>query len=211
MNVRQGSPPLHYLPESASQTAGPYVHIGCVPSFAGLDGMYGGHDLGARMVSEDTKGARIAIEGRVFDGTGTPLRDALLEVWQADAQGRYPGRDGADPHFAGWGRQPTHGETGTFRFDTVMPGRVPWPDGRMQAPHVGLWIVARGINLGLYTRIYFEGDAANEDDPLLARIEHRSRVPTLLAREETDAGAGLPIWRFDVHLQGDAETVFLDV
>ena len=195
-----------WLPETASQTAGPYVHIGCVPSFAGLEGMYGGEDLGTGPLRADGHaGAAIAIEGHVLDGTGTPLRDALLEIWQADANGAFAGRDGADPHFTGWGRQPTDGETGLFRFETVKPGRVVWPDGRLQAPHVGLWIVARGINIGLYTRIYFDGDPANDDDPLLSRIEHRNRIPTLMARADGD------VWRFDVHLQGEKETVFFDV
>ena len=197
---------LGWLPETASQTAGPYVHIGCVPSFAGLEGMYGGEDLGTGPLCADGhEGEAIVIEGKVFDGTGAPLRDALLEVWQADANGRFAGHDGADPRFAGWGRQPTDGETGLYRFRTVKPGRVPWPDGRLQAPHVGLWIAARGINLGLYTRIYFDGDPANDEDPLLGRIEQRDRVSTLMARSDGNA------WRFDVHLQGDGETVFFDV
>ena len=197
---------MGWLPETASQTAGPYVHIGCVPSFAGLEGMYGGEDLGTGPLrAEGHAGEAIVIEGHVFDGTGAPLRDALLEIWQADAAGRFAGQEGADPHFDGWGRRPADAETGLFRFETVRPGRVPWPDGRMQAPHIGLWIVARGINLGLYTRIYFDEDPANAEDPLLARIEHRHRVETLMARRDGD------VWRFDVHLQGDRETVFLDV
>ena len=195
-----------WLPETASQTAGPYVHIGCVPSFAGLEGMYGGEDLGTGPLRKDGHaGEAIAIEGRVFDGTGAPLRDALLEIWQADANGSFAGQDGADEAFAGWGRQPVDAETGVFRFETVKPGRVAWSDGRMQAPHVGLWIVARGINIGLYTRIYFEGDPANEEDPLLQRIEHRGRIPTLMAKPEGD------VWRFDVRLQGEDETIFFDV
>ena len=193
------------LQETPSQTAGPYVHIGCAPSVAGLAGRDGADDLGAAMRREGHAGEAIAIEGRVIDGTGTPLRDALLEIWQADAAGRFAGQEGAEPHFDGWGRRPTDAETGLFRFETVRPGRVPWPDGRMQAPHIGLWIVARGINLGLYTRIYFDEDPANAEDPLLARIEHRHRVETLMARRDGD------VWRFDVHLQGDRETVFLDV
>ena len=197
---------MGWLPETASQTAGPYVHIGCVPSFAGLEGMYGGEDLGTGPLrAEGHAGEAIVIEGHVFDGTGTPLRDAMLEIWQADANGRFAGQDGADAAFSGWGRQPTDGETGLYRFETVRPGRVAWPDGRLQAPHLGLWIVARGINIGLYTRIYFEGDPANGEDPLLSRIEHRSRIPTLMAVRDGDA------WRFDVHLQGERETVFFDV
>ena len=195
---------LGYLPESASQTAGPYVHIGCVPSFAGLEGMYGGHDLGTdALAGEDADGERIVLTGRVLDGAGTPVRDALLEAWQPDAAGCFAGQEGADPAVRGWGRCPT-GPDGRWRFGTVMPGQVPWPDGRMQAPHVALWIVARGINVGLYTRAYFGGHAANEADPLLARIEQRSRIPTLMAREQDGA------WHLDIHLQGPEETVFFD-
>lgn len=196
---------LGRLPESPSQTAGPYVHIGCAPSAAGLDGMYGGRDLGAVMRRDGHAGEAVAIEGCVHDATGSPVRDALLEIWQADANGRFAGQAGADPAFDGWGRRPTDAETGLYRFETVRPGRVPWPDGRMQAPHIGLWIVARGINVGLYTRIYFEGDPSNDEDPLLARIEHRHRVATLMARPAGGA------WRFDVRLGGEDETVFFDV
>ncbi|QPH53645.1 protocatechuate 3,4-dioxygenase subunit alpha [Pontivivens ytuae] len=194
--------------ESASQTAGPYVHIGCVPSFAGLKGR--GPDLGAAMVTDATRGERITVEGYVYDGAGAPLRDALLEIWQADADGLYASpaetRGTADPVFTGWGRQPTDGETGLYRFETIKPGRVPWPDGRMQAPHLSLWLVARGINLGLATRIYFADEAeANAGDPLLARIDPPSRVRTLVAERQGDT------YCFNIHLQGPGETVFLDV
>lgn len=196
------------LRESASQTAGPYVHIGCVPTFAGLEGMY--PDLGKTMVGEGAKGERIAVEGHVHDGTGTVLKDAMLEIWQADAAGLYNSpsetRGTADPAFAGWGRQPTDGETGLYRFETIKPGRVPWPDGRLQAPHITVWLVARGVNLGLATRIYFaDEEDANAEDPLLGRIEHRSRVPTLIAARDGDT------YRFDIHLQGPKETVFFDI
>ena len=201
--------PLNRLKESPSQTAGPYVHIGCVPNFLGIDGVYEG-DLGKTMVNDETEGQRIAITGRVIDGTGTPLKDALIEIWQADSNGLYNSpsemRGTADPNFTGWGRQPTDLESGIFRFDTIKPGRVPFVDGRMQAPHVNFWIVARGINLGLNTRMYFADEAeANAEDPVLARIEHRVRVQTLLA-ERIDEG-----YRFDVHLQGDNETIFFDI
>lgn len=195
--------------ESASQTAGPYVHIGCTPNFIGNSGVYG-EDLGARMVNDRTKGERITVTGRVMDGAGTPLRDALVEIWQADAQGLYNSpsemRGVADAQFTGWGRQPADAETGAFSFDTVKPGRVPFVDGRPQAPHIGLWIVARGINLGLHTRMYFGDEAtANAEDPVLGRIEHKVRVPTLIAPRDGDT------YRFDIHLQGEHETVFFDI
>ncbi|SFR11205.1 protocatechuate 3,4-dioxygenase subunit alpha [Poseidonocella sedimentorum] len=201
---------MRYLKETPSQTAGPYVHIGCVPSFAGLEGMFGGRDLGDKMITGDAKGERITLTGHVHDGTGMAIRDALLEIWQADAAGLYNSpqerRGAADPHFTGWGRQPTDGETGRYRFETIKPGPVPWSDGRMQAPHILVWIVARGINMGLATRVYFDDEQeANAADPLLARIEHRDRIPTLLARREGDT------YHFDIHLQGPDETIFFDI
>ena len=200
---------LDRLRESPSQTAGPYVHIGLTPNFCGIGGVYPS-DLGATMVNEKTKGERIGLRIRVLDGTGTPLKDALIEIWQADADGLYNSpaelRGAADPNFFGWGRCPTDMDTGLCTFDTIKPGRVPSRDGRMMAPHITLWIVARGINLGLQTRMYFaDEEQANAEDPVLARIEHRSRVPTLIAARLDD------VYVFDIHLQGDKETVFFDI
>jgi len=199
---------LDRLKESPSQTAGPYVHIGLTPNFCGIGGVYAG-DLGLTMVNDQTKGERVSVRIRVLDGTGTPLRDALIEIWQADASGLYNSpaelRGAADPHFPGWGRQPTDMETGVCLFQTIKPGRVPFRDGRLMAPHISLWIVARGINIGLNTRLYFSDEAkANAEDPILARIEHRVRVSTLIAERQGDA------YVFDVHLQGEKETVFFD-
>ena len=201
--------PLNRLKESPSQTAGPYVHIGCVPNFSGIEGVYP-EDLGTTLVNDQTLGERVAVTGRVLDGTGTPLKDALLEIWQADHAGLYNSpsetRGTADPHFTGWGRRPTDMETGVFRFDTIKPGRVPFVDGRSQAPHISIWIVARGINLGLNTRMYFADEAeANKEDPVLGMIEHRVRVPTLIAERDGDT------YTFDIHLQGENETVFFDI
>ena len=197
---------LNHLKESPSQTAGPYVHIGCVPNFAGIAGVFP-QDLGSTMINADTQGERITITGCVWDGTGSPMKDALIEIWQADANGIFPGNDPrgpADPNFTGWGRTAGDYDTGEWSFDTIRPGAVPFPDGRMQSPHISLWIVARGINLGLHTRMYFP-DAAIDSDPILSRIEHRNRVPTLLA-EQTDQNS----YRFDIRLQGVDETVFFD-
>ncbi|MDX8479603.1 protocatechuate 3,4-dioxygenase subunit alpha [Mesorhizobium sp. VK24D] len=199
---------LDRLKESPSQTAGPYVHIGLTPNFCGIDGVYE-RDLGSTMVNDQTKGERIELRVRVLDGTGTALKDALIEIWQADASGLYNSpaelRGAADPNFLGWGRQPTDMETGICLFQTIKPGRVPFRDGRLMAPHITLWIVARGINIGLHTRLYFsDEEKANAEDPILARIEHRVRVPTLIAERQGDT------YVFDVHLQGEKETVFFD-
>jgi protocatechuate 3,4-dioxygenase alpha subunit len=200
---------LNRLKETPSQTAGPYVHIGCVPNFSGILGVYP-EDLGSSMVNDKTKGERITIRGNVIDGSGSLLRDALLEIWQADADGLYNSpsemRGTADPNFTGWGRSPTDMQTGEYVFHTIKPGKVPFRDGRPMAPHITFWIVARGINIGLHTRMYFPDEAAaNAADPLLARIEHRHRVATLVATGTA------PNYVFDIHLQGEKETVFLDI
>lgn len=198
------------LRETPSQTAGPYVHIGTVPTFAGLEGVYP-EDLGAGpLYREGVRGERITITGRVLDGMDAPVRDVVVEIWHADADGLYPSpaetRGRADPAFRGWGRSAAYGEEGAFRFETIRPGAVPLPDGRIMAPHVAFWVVARGINLGLHTRMYFpEEEAANAACPVLARIEHPARRRTLLARREGGA------YVFDIRLQGEGETVFLDV
>ncbi|MBZ9816151.1 protocatechuate 3,4-dioxygenase subunit alpha [Mesorhizobium sp. CA7] len=199
---------LDRLKESPSQTAGPYVHIGLTPNFCGIGGVYAS-DLGSSMINDQTKGERIELRIRVLDGTGTPLKDALIEIWQADADGLYNSpaemRGAADPNFLGWGRQPTDMETGVCLFRTIKPGRVPFRDGRLMAPHITLWVVARGINIGLNTRLYFsDEEKANAEDPILLRIEHRVRVPTLIAERQGDA------YVFDIHLQGEKETVFFD-
>jgi len=199
---------LGYLKETASQTAGPYVHIGLTPNASGIGGVYAA-DLGAAMINDKTRGTRISVSGHVIDGAASPLRDALVEIWQADASGLYNSpaeqRGTADPNFAGWGRCACDGETGRFAFDTIKPGRAPYRDGRLMAPHITFWIVARGINLGLHTRLYFsDEEKANAEDPILARIEHRVRVPTLIAERQGNT------YVFDVHLQGDKETVFFD-
>ena len=202
--------PLNYLKESASQTAGPYVHIGCTPNFTGIHGVYE-KDLGSGPLYNDkTRGERITVRGRVIDGSGTPLRDALVEIWQADADGFYNSpsetRGTADPEFAGWGRCPGDMNSGEFVFETIKPGRVPFKDGRLMAPHITFWVVARGINIGLHTRMYFsDEEAANAEDPILARIEHKVRVPTLIGKREGDTVT------FDIHLQGENETVFFDI
>ena len=200
---------LGYLKETPSQTAGPYVHIGLTPNFCDITGVYD-TDLGIQMVNDKTLGERITISGHIFDGAGALVRDAVIEIWQADSAGLYNSpsemRGTADPNFTGWGRCPTRAENGVYSFETIKPGKVPFKDGRKMAPHITFWIVARGINIGLHTRMYFpEEQEANAADPILARIEHRDRVPTLIATRD---GANLT---FDIYLQGPKETVFLDI
>ena len=198
------------LHESPSQTAGPYVHIGLMPNFSGIEGVFA-DDPGSCLINADTAGERITIRGCIHDGDDAPITDAVVEIWQADANGLYPSpqesRGEADPHFGGWGRCAADLDSGEFVFETIRPGSVPYRDGREQAPHITLWIVARGINLGLQTRLYFDDRAeANAEDPLLSMIDPRSRVDTLIAKSEGDGE-----FRFDVYLQGSRETVFLDI
>ena len=195
---------LDTLQETASQTAGPYVHIGCIPSFAGVEGIYA-EDLGKRAIEDGAAGEIVTITGSVFDGTGWALRDAMIESWQPDAAGKFPGQPGADPKVNGFCRFAADGRTGEFTLRTVKPGAVPARGGGMQAPHIALWITARGINTGLQTRIYFD-DADNTGDPVLSRIEQEHRRATLIAKRIADGA-----YRFDIVLQGEGETVFLDL
>lgn len=205
---------LGYLPETPSQTAGPYVHIGLIPKQAGFDIF--DNNLGETLVTPATQGTRIRVEGRIFDGTGALVRDALVEVWQANAAGRYAHPadrqdKAADPSFRGWGRTGTDFATGVWAFETIKPGPVAGRSGhRAMAPHLNLWIVARGINLGLSTRMYFpDEEAANAADPVLNIIEQPERRKSLVARaEQHDRHTA---YVFDIRLQGEGETVFFDI
>jgi protocatechuate 3,4-dioxygenase alpha subunit len=206
---------LDYLPETPSQTAGPYVHIGLIPQQAGFDIFE--RPFGNVLVGPDTLGERIRIEGRVLDAVGQPCRDILLEIWQANAAGRYhhpadPQSDKPlDPGFRGWGRAGTDFSTGLYAFETIKPGPVLGRHGhKPMAPHINVWLVSRGINIGLATRIYFDDETArNAEDPVLRMIEPAIRRETLLARRDIRDGA--VVYSFDVRLQGERETVFFDV
>jgi protocatechuate 3,4-dioxygenase alpha subunit len=204
---------LGYLKETASQTAGPYVHIGLIPHQAGFDIFQ--NNFGNVVAGAATKGERIVIEGRVFDGTGTPVRDALIEIWQANADGRYnhPAdrqKKPLDPDFRGWGRTGADFKTGIYTFETVKPGAVIGRHTRMMAPHINVWIVSRGINIGLHTRMYFSDEAdANAADPVLNLIEQEERRQTLIAKRTSRDGK--TVYLFDIVLQGDNETVFFEV
>ncbi len=182
-----------------SQTVGPYF------GFAILD------SIGPEVVPRDTAGA-VRIRGRVLDGAGEPVPDSMIEVWQANAAGRYAHPDDPrtdlplDEGFTGFGRSGAD-DDGGFEFVTVKPGPVPGPDGRLQAPHVDVTVFARGLLKRLVTRIYFpDEEAANAADPVLASIEEASDRATLIAQEEEDGAL-----RFDIRLQGDRQTVFFAV
>ena len=145
----------------------------------------------------------------LYDGGGQPIRDGLVETWQADDSGRYPHSDNgtrqeSDPEFFGYGWSRTEGD-GRFRFDSIKPGSVAAPDGRFQAPHVLVSVMARGILTRYITRMYFEDEAANESDPILERVP-AARRQTLVARRVADG-----TYQFDIRVQGPDETVFFDV
>jgi len=205
--------PLAYLKETASQTAGPYVHIGLIPAMAGFDIFE--NNFSNILAGPKTKGERIILEGRVIDGGGVPLRDVLLEIWQANAAGRYnhPADTSSgelDPDFRGWGRAGSDFDSGLITFETIKPGAIIDKSGRASAPHINVWIVARGINIGLNTRIYFADEAAaNAADPVLNLIDDPVRRQSLIAARSERAGR--TVYSFTIHLQGDNETVFFDV
>jgi protocatechuate 3,4-dioxygenase, alpha subunit len=201
------------LSETTSQTAGPYLHIGTMPSAAGIDVPWGkGWNSLAKPGAD---GQRIRLEGLIFDGTDTLVRDALVEIWQANAHGRYDHPDDQqdkplDPAFKGFGRAVADFETGLWWFDTIKPGPVVGRRGTVMAPHINVTIFARGINIHLNTRIYFADEAeANAKDPVLRLIEQEKRRDTLLARREEREGE--VVYRIEFRLQGDDETVFFDV
>jgi protocatechuate 3,4-dioxygenase alpha subunit len=184
--------------ETPFQTVGPFFNFAL--DFPG----------GRAVATDGTQGTRVSIAGTVLDGAGAPVPDALVEIWQANAAGRYHHPDDprdlpVDPIFDGFGRAATDA-TGRFSFDTIKPGRVPGPDGRFQAPHIMVSVLGRGILTRLVTRIYFDDDAGvNGEDPILGLVPP-DRRRTLIARGERDGR-----YRFDIVLQGANETVFFDV
>ena len=190
------------LTPTPSQTVGPFFHLG-------LDRPEWGD-----LTRGNPTGERIAIEGRVLDGDGAPVPDAMIELWQANAAGRYNHPDDRqdekplDPDFRGFGRVATD-VNGRFRVVTIKPGPVPGRGNALQAPHITLAVFARGMLIHLYTRIYFADDPRNAGDPLLSSIEDATVRATLLARP-AEAG-NPPVWHFDIVLQGDNETAFLDI
>ncbi len=190
-----------------SQTVGPFFHLGLArPEWSDLTAA---NPSGANPVGE-----RIAIEGRVLDGDGAPVPDAMLELWQANAAGRYNHPDDnqtekpVDPNFRGYGRAATATD-GKFRFVTIRPGPVPGRGNALQAPHINIAVFGRGLLKQLYTRLYFADDPRNGNDPLLSSIDDLAARRTLIATRIE--GAGVPVYHFDIVLQGEGETAFLDI
>jgi protocatechuate 3,4-dioxygenase alpha subunit len=189
------------MKQTPSQTVGPFYSLGLARKATNV------------LVSDMTAGERIRIEGHVVDGDGQAVPDAMVEIWQASAHGRYHHPDDKqekplDPNFMGWGRCGTDKE-GAYSFETIKPGSVPGPDESVQAPHIDVAVFARGMLVHAFTRIYFADEPANEADPVLSSIKNKERRKTLIAtRDDRD---GKPTYRFDIRLQGHNETVFFDM
>lgn len=188
-----------------SQTVGPYFTM-----------RIGGEGENV-LTTPETAGERIRVEGFVYDGARKHIEDALIELWQANAAGRYQhpadDRDDVplDPAFTGFGRCPSDFRTGAYSFLTIKPGPVPHPNGGLQAPHLSLIIQARGMLDPTYTRVYFSDEAdANATDPVLATVP-ADRRGTLIGEKVEDGDGSVATYRFDIRYQGDDETVFFDV
>ena len=180
------------LEETPSQTAGPFVHLGCTPSVADANTFNKAQDIGAQMITGNPDGERIKLTMTVHDGAGDPLTDGMIEIWQPGPKGNYGPTDG----FCHWGRQATHQASGLVQFDTLKPGA---PES--QSPHFLVWIVARGINLGLMTRIYLP-DIDNKRDAVFILSGKRSKT---LVAQALEGG-----YHHQIYLQGTKETVFFN-
>jgi protocatechuate 3,4-dioxygenase alpha subunit len=188
------------LPLTGSQTVGPFFH----------DCLLRDGARHAELATPATAGVHIRITGRVVDGDGQGVPDAMIEIWQANSHGRYnhpaDTRDlPLDPDFTGYGRTDTDAD-GAYRFETIKPGRVPFDETHAQAPHICVAVFARGLLNHLFTRLYFADDPATADDPLLQRVPAERRA-TLLAQSSGDGTE----YRFDIVLQGTDETVFFNI
>jgi protocatechuate 3,4-dioxygenase, alpha subunit len=185
------------LTPTPSQTVGPYLHLGLTDQHSR-----------SRIAGDGVKGERIWLTFRVLDGESAPVPDAMIELWQADAEGNYALQDNRadDAAFRGFGRLAT-AEDGSCTFETIRPGRIPGTGEMFQAPHINVSIFGRGILKRLSTRVYFTGEPANAVDPVLSLVPENRRL-TLLAQPDPARSSH---WIFDVHLRGDGETVFFDV
>jgi protocatechuate 3,4-dioxygenase alpha subunit len=180
------------LPVTGSQTVGPFFRIGMAPLFR------------QEVAPAGTPGERVTVQGRVLDGDGAGIPDATIEIWQADTRGRYADAGDKEGSFRGFGRVPTN-EKGEFRFTTIRPGAVPAPDGSLQAPHLVVIVFMRGLLRHLLTRIYFADEAANESDAILKLVPADRRHTLIAARNESEAA-----FEWNVHMQGESETVFFE-
>jgi protocatechuate 3,4-dioxygenase alpha subunit len=189
------------MKQTPAQTVGPFYAMGLTSRTVNV------------LATDATQGQRIRVQGRVFDGDGKPIPDAMVEIWQANAFGRYNHPDDKqekplDPSFRGWGRSGTD-ENCFYSFETIKPGTVPGPGDSVQAPHINLTVFARGMLVHAFTRVYFSDEPANDGDPILKSIRNKARRSTLIAaRDEKNSK---PVYHFDIRLQGKDETVFFDM
>jgi protocatechuate 3,4-dioxygenase alpha subunit len=198
-----------------SQTVGPFFAYGLTPDGRNKwdpNGTYSSKEtIGDNLITPDAIGQKIRIDGCITDGDGKPINDAMIEIWQADSQGRYAHARGNEPRpnakFTGFGRSATD-KNGVFSFDTIKPGAVAGPNGKPQAPHIVVCIFSRGMLRQVYTRLYFSDEVANAADAILALVP-ADRRGTLIAHKQPQGGA--PLYRFDIRVQGDNETVFFDI
>lgn len=198
--------PVQLLPETPSQTAGPYVHIGLALNAAGNPTRE--LEIGSSMAKPNAPGELILLVGNVYDGNGHLIRDAFLEFWQANHDGVYDSVYDLEKPFNCFGRSATN-DAGDWTLETIKPGRVCNAAGILMAAHVNVSLFARGINVHLQTRLYFDDEAqANVEDPILNLIEQPQRRETLVAKQCMVDGKAA--FRFDIHVQGEKETVFFD-
>jgi protocatechuate 3,4-dioxygenase alpha subunit len=189
------------MKQTPSQTVGPFYAIGLTRTQSNV------------LATVGTAGKHLRIEGQVWDADGQPVPDALIEIWQANVYGRYNHPDDKqekplDPNFTGWGRCGTD-QNGAFWFETIKPGPLPGVNQILQAPHINVVVFARGMLTHAFTRVYFGDQQENDSDPVLSSIKNKARRQTLIAAPEERDGKRL--YRFDIRLQGDNETVFFDM
>jgi protocatechuate 3,4-dioxygenase alpha subunit len=192
-----------HLPPTASQTVGPFFHDCLMRTDAACD----------VLASDSTEGTHIRIAGRVLDGDGAGVPDAVLEIWQANHHGRYnhpaDKRDlPLDPSFTGYGRIATQSD-GKFCFTTIKPGAIPFDRRRHQAPHISVAVLGRGLLNHLYTRIYFDDESLTQVDPVLQRVAPERRQ-TIIARRSGESGRDV-VYQMNIVLQGAGETVFFEI
>ena len=197
------------LKQTPCQTAGPYLHIGFLPTKVGINSSFS-RELNNLILSEKTKGTRIEISGKIYDGNNEVLKDALVEIWQVDSNGNYQSRltkkNKYDKNFSNWGRTSCDFNTGLWKFNTIKPGIVQLNKSEILAPHIWFWIVARGINLGLYTCMYFSDEnTLNKLDRNLKKFTNNNLQSLFAVNIEKYK------YEFNIYLQGDKETIFFNV
>ena len=190
--------PKNILDETPFQTAGPFLHIGCLPNTININGVYQ-NDLGVKPFINKDDNDFIFISGSVFDRDGQPLDDVMIETWQSDENGEYSSDNG-------FARFVPNNVTKKYNLSTIKPGMVQNFDGRLQSPHISFSISSRGINMSLNTRMYFEDDNLTQD-PLLSLIKKSNNDISSLIAKKVDEKS----YFFEIFLQGEKETIFLDV